>query len=147
MERKTILILLTTILVLLPLVGLGAPLGPDGSADNDPGALERAGGAVPVETCGQLTDFKSLVNCAIIMVVKPLVALLIGLALLYFLWGIITYIKGGDNEKKHSEGRQMMIWGIIALFVMVSVWGLVSILTGTFQFDNSEPPIPTFKVK
>ncbi len=102
-------------------------------------------GDLGVASCRQLTDFKSLVDCAITMVVKPLVALFIGLALLYFLWGIVTYIRNLDNDTKRSEGRTMMIWGIIALFVMVSVWGLVGILTGTFQFDTSEPPIPTFR--
>lgn len=94
--------------------------------------------------CSQIVTFSQLVQCAIALVIQPLVGLLIGLALLYFLVGIINYIRHLDDETKRTEGRMMMIWGIIALFVMVSVWGLVGILTDTFQFDNNEPPIPTF---
>lgn len=37
-----------------------------------------------------------------------------------------------NNEEKRKQGKQYMIWGIIALFVMVSIWGLVAILTNTF---------------
>lgn len=54
-----------------------------------------------------------------------------GLALLYFFWGIALFIFQSGDEKKIEEGKSKMKWGIVVLFVMVSVWGLVSI----FQKD------------
>jgi hypothetical protein len=33
-----------------------------------------------------------------------------------------------------------MLWGLIGFFVMVSVWGLVNILTGTITFGNNTGP-------
>jgi len=48
-----------------------------------------------------------------------------GLALLAFFWGLAKFIFSAGDEEKRSEGKKIMIWGIIALFVMVSIWGIV----------------------
>jgi hypothetical protein len=79
---------------------------------------------------GQVHDFKSLVQL-LLGLLKLLVPLIIGLAMVLFLFGIVRYITAGQDENRMKEGRNLMIYGIIALFVMVSVWGLVAILTST----------------
>lgn len=60
--------------------------------------------------------------------VPATVIALIGIALLYFIWGLVLFITQSGDEKAVGEGKQKMIWGIITLFVLVSVWGLVSLL-------------------
>jgi hypothetical protein len=60
------------------------------------------------------------------------------LALLYFFWGLAQYILSAGDEKKKEEGRNIMIWGTIALFTMVSVWGLARVLQDTFDLDATE---------
>jgi hypothetical protein len=67
-----------------------------------------------------LTSIKTLVDQAI--------PLLIGLGVLFFLWGLVKFVLAAGNEEAKEEGKRIMIWGIVALFVMVSVWGLVGIL-------------------
>ena len=54
------------------------------------------------------------------------------LATVIFLWGVIQYITAGGEEEKIKSGRTYMLWGIIALFVMIAVWGLVAVLENTF---------------
>ncbi|HZS42756.1 MAG TPA: hypothetical protein VFA52_00875 [Candidatus Paceibacterota bacterium] len=76
-------------------------------------------------------DFKSLVQL-LISLLNALVPLIIGIALVAFLWGVMRYVTGGQSEEKIKQGRTLMIYGIIALFVMVAVWGLVGILESTF---------------
>ena len=63
----------------------------------------------------------------------------IGLAIVFFFWGLAKYIllNAGDEEKK-KEGRNIMIWGVIALFIMVSIWGIVSVLADTFGVDSKK---------
>jgi hypothetical protein len=41
-------------------------------------------------------------------------------------------VRAGDNEEKRQAGRDLMWFGIIALFVMIGVWGFVNILYHTF---------------
>ena len=75
---------------------------------------------------GNLFNFFS---CTLINAVLPL---LVSLSVVAFVWGIIQYFLNPDNEEKRKKGKSYMIWGIIALFVMVSMWGLVGILSNTF---------------
>ena len=72
-------------------------------------------------------------------IINKLAPLLIAIAVIILLIGIINYIRAGDDEEKRSKGRNEMIYGIIGLFVMVSIWGLVAILSGTFNLNNDIP--------
>lgn len=67
-------------------------------------------------------------------------AIVIALAVVYFLYGVTQYIMQAGNEEKRTEARNTMIWGIVAIFVMVSVWGLVNLLQDTFgvQQDGAQ---------
>ena len=56
--------------------------------------------------------------------------ILITLAVLWFFWGLITYLMGDVSEKE--KGRTTMIYGIITIFVMVAVFGLVQLIANTF---------------
>ena len=62
---------------------------------------------------------------------NTIIPILITLAVIYFIWGVVQYVTTGDAEKK-EQGQQHMIWGLIGLFVIVSMWGLVAILSNTF---------------
>ena len=75
-------------------------------------------------------DFASLVGLFISMI-QTLVPLIVGLTLLYFIWGIFQLVRS-NSEDSRKEAIGLITYGIVALFVMVSVWGLVSILTSTF---------------
>jgi len=73
-----------------------------------------------------METIKDLINKIIGQLVNPLIALLFGIALLYFLWGIVQYVIGSQgDEKKLAQGRQAMIWGIVGLVIMLSAWGIV----------------------
>jgi len=78
-----------------------------------------------------LSDFYSLLNL--------IVPLIMGLALVFFLWGTAIFILNAGNEEKRSEGKQKMFWGIIALAVMVGVWGIVNLLVTAFGIEGVFP--------
>lgn len=78
-------------------------------------------------------------------IIQMLIIMSIGLAILFFLYGVLAYVTAGDSEEKRKKGRDRMIYGIIGIFVMVSVWGLVNILINTFGLgglNSSIPPPP-----
>jgi len=72
--------------------------------------------------------------------------IVVALALLAFFWGLVRYIFAAGNEEAKAEGKRIMLWGIIALFVMVSVWGLVIFVGELFGIDQGEgidvPTVP-----
>ncbi|MCH7597830.1 hypothetical protein IID27_02160 [Patescibacteria group bacterium] len=67
------------------------------------------------------------------------IPVLVAIALLVFFWGVSKLILYADNETKRQEGINTIIWGLVALFVIVSVWGLVFVFTQTF-FGTSGVP-------
>lgn len=73
----------------------------------------------------------------LVNLMNSLVYLIIGVSLVLFLYGILklSFIDGQKPEAR-EQARKFMFWGIVSLFVMVSVWGLVNILKMTFFGGN-----------
>lgn len=72
---------------------------------------------------------------------NSIIPLMFALAIAFFIWGVIQFlILGAGEEAKRTQGRQHMIWGIVALAVMLGVWSLVSILGGSFGINTSVLP-------
>ncbi len=83
-------------------------------------------------TAGNLENITDIINFASCTLANAVIPLLIGLAVTAFVYGIIQFFLNPDNEEKRKAGKSYMLWGVIALFVMVSFWGLVGILSDTF---------------
>ncbi|NOY35353.1 MAG: hypothetical protein GXP44_00240 [bacterium] len=74
--------------------------------------------------------------------VQMIIPLLISIALLVFIWGIIQYVTAGDDEEKRKKSTNKILYGIIGLFAIVSVWGLVKVIQNTFGIENTTIDIP-----
>ena len=74
-------------------------------------------------------------------ILPGIIQVLILLATVVFLLGIITYITAGGDEKKLSEGKKYMLWGIVGVFVMVAMWGIVMLIVNTFNLGGGQIPI------
>lgn len=61
-------------------------------------------------------------------IVNPLIGLMIAVAVVFFIYGVVEFISAANNEEARTKGRQHMVWGVIGLFIMVSVWGIMNIL-------------------
>jgi len=72
-------------------------------------------------------------------VLGALIPIFISLAVVYFIWEVFQYTIAGDEDKK-SAAKKGMIWGIIGLFIMISIWGLVGILTTSFGLSGTGAP-------
>ena len=81
--------------------------------------------------------------CQVTTIVTSLVPILMALGVIYFIYGVATYVIAADAEAQKA-GRERMIFGIIGLVVIVAIWGLVSVLTSTFGIstDTVTPGLP-----
>lgn len=91
-----------------------------------------AQGGGTLSGCSRPTNIPTLFSFFGCVLNSYIIPLLISLALVMFLAGIVKYVASGDSEEKRDAGKGLMLFGIIALFVMVSVWGFVNILLNTF---------------
>jgi hypothetical protein len=61
-------------------------------------------------------------------IVTKLIPLVIAIGLLVFIWSVIKFIANSHDAEARSAGLRQMGWGIVGLFAIVSVWGIVSLL-------------------
>lgn len=77
--------------------------------------------------------------CTINELLGALLPILVSLGVIYFVWGVVQFVIAGGEEAK-TKGRDRMIYGIIGLTVIVSVWGLVELLASTFSVGGVSAP-------
>jgi hypothetical protein len=70
-------------------------------------------------------------------VVTALVPIFLTLGLLVFLWGLIKFLTAAGSEDAAASGKRIMIWGILAMFVMVAIWGIVAFLGQISGIDTN----------
>ena len=76
------------------------------------------------------------VLCRVGQFLNSVVPVLIALGVVYFVWGVISFVMAGDEEAK-TAGRDRIIYGIIGLAVIIGMWGLVNLLRNTFLLNNT----------
>jgi len=59
------------------------------------------------------------------------------LAILFFFYGLAMYILKAGDPKAADEGKSIMIWGIIAIFVMTSIYGIVGFIQRSAGMDRA----------
>ena len=96
------------------------------------------------QSAPNLTNIESLV-IAIGNIVELALPIVVGIALLVFFWGLVKFIFAQGNEESKADAKKIMLWGLIALFVMVAVWGLVGFMAIALGVTPTTGPqvIPT----
>lgn len=62
-------------------------------------------------------------------IINPLLLLLFAFAVIYFLWGVLNYIRGADDPTKRQEGATHILYGLIGIVIMVGVYGILEMFT------------------
>jgi len=108
-------------------------------------ALPLMAGAQAFGRDGGLTGYlRSIVN----FVNDYIIPLIIAAAILSFIWGMFKFfIMGGADEEKRASGKQLMIWAVVGLVLMLSIQGIVNIFADAVGLKNqtiTTPKVPGF---
>src|SRR6185437_1979700 len=83
------------------------------------------------------STFSSAVQ-TLIGLLNMIVSVLVALAVVVFFIGLVRYIRAAGDSKAHAEGRERILWSMIALFILFSIWGILALMNVTFfGYDNS----------
>ena len=82
---------------------------------------------LPVSVSAAIYDVQDLL-VALLDLFNSLIYVVFGFALVVFFWGLAKFILNSGDEKSHEDGKRLMFWGVIALFIMASVWGIITFL-------------------
>ena len=76
-------------------------------------------------------------------VIDMLVWILGGFAVVVFFYGIVRFVAKAGDQKAHREGYTMIVWGLIALFVLFSLGTILKLLQSDLLSSNSGSATPT----
>ena len=76
-----------------------------------------------------MTAFLTKVNAVIL---NPLITFGFAVALLLFLWGLFEFIRNPADAENRKKGQNNIIWGLVGLLIMFSVFGIIKVILGTF---------------
>ena len=82
---------------------------------------------IPVAEASVVTLMKSVNR----VIINPLIILLFALATVYFVYGLLKYLLSPDNEEIRKESKTHMLWGIIGMFIMIAVFGIMGLILKT----------------
>ena len=98
-------------------------------------ALAQSAGTGAISTTAvSITDLGSKFITIVKNVVIPAV---FALAIIYFFYGLAKTILGAGDPKKTAEGRSIMIYGIIALVVMASLFGIINFVQNSLGINGT----------
>ena len=124
MKNKITVLGASAILFVMPIMAMAAPSEFDPSVDSSTAGSGGIGGLIT--TVGGWID--------------SLLPIMLTLGVLAFFWGLAKFLfKGGAADKQ--EGQTIMIWGILAVFIMASIGGIVTLLQSTAQIDAGDKTI------
>ena len=65
--------------------------------------------------------------------INPAILLIFTAGFFLFVWGLVQFLLNLDKGGENDEGKQHMLWGIVGMFVMASVYGIIALLDNTFE--------------
>ncbi len=75
-------------------------------------------------------------------IMDSIIPLLMMLAFAAFLWGVVKYIYAAGDEEKRKEAKGIIFYGILGMFVLVAFWGIILIVTSTFDISTGGTIVP-----
>ena len=74
------------------------------------------------------------------VIINPLIVLGFAVAVLYFFFGVFQFVSKAGDEKGREEGKRSIVWGLVGMFIMVSVFGIIRVILNTFSIPTSNAP-------
>src|SRR6185437_15372930 len=83
----------------------------------------------------------NLIGKLVTYVIDPAILVVFAAGFFFFVFGLVQFLwrldEGGDN----TTGKQHMVWGIVGMLIMVSVFGIITIIDDTFELDIGNPDV------
>ena len=74
-------------------------------------------------------------------IIDPALLVIFALGFLLFVYGLVEFLLKINEGGKNEEGKQHMVWGVVGMLVMVSVYGILSLIDNTLGLDFSNPDV------
>jgi hypothetical protein len=75
------------------------------------------------------------------LILNPIITLLFALATVYLIYGIVKFLSSdaGDKGSSREEAKKAILWGLVGMVIMFSVFGLIKFVLDTFGITQDVP--------
>jgi len=81
-----------------------------------------------------------LLDRLVTYIIDPIILIIFAAGFFLFVWGLVEFIYKLD-EGAQTSGKQHMLWGIVGMLIMVSVYGIIALIDETFDLNISNPDV------
>ena len=85
------------------------------------------------EAAVDMTAFGKVIDPIIVNIVYPLIGLLFGATVIVFVYGVLQLVIHGDEAEARKKGIMTITYGSIGIFIMVSAWGIIYLISNTVK--------------
>lgn len=68
-------------------------------------------------------------------ILNPIIVLGFVVATIVFFYGIVKFIANADSDAERETGKRSIVYGLVGLFIMLSVYGILHFVLNTFSID------------
>ena len=79
------------------------------------------------------TEFGRVIDPIMDHVVKPAIMLLVLFGIVVFVFGVVEMLVKGEDAEARSKGKMHMLWGVVGIFIMLSAWGIIYVISNTIK--------------
>lgn len=72
-----------------------------------------------------------LLSNILINIINPAITLMMGIAIIFFLWGVFEFVRHADSSEERKKGGMHILYGVLGLFIMVTAYGILNLILGT----------------
>jgi len=84
--------------------------------------------------------FATFIDSVVGAINTYIVPFIFGLVFLAFLWGAARYfLLEGRSDESRAKGRQFVLWGLLGIFALIALWGIVNGLLSTLNLPSPLP--------
>lgn len=103
---------------------------------------------MPVVAFARFEEIRTFFQGMTRFIQETLIPLLLAIAFLVFIIGAVRFfLLAKEDADGRDKGKQLMLWGIIAFVIIVSIWGIVALISNGLGFDRENlrnvPDAPT----
>ncbi len=81
------------------------------------------------------------------LILNPLILLAFALSFAYFTYGVVKFLSVdvADKSTARAEARNSIMWGIVGMVIMFSVYGIIKFVLGSFGISPTDASLNTAK--
>ncbi|MBP9668892.1 MAG: hypothetical protein KBE09_01225 [Candidatus Pacebacteria bacterium] len=81
---------------------------------------------------------QNLMDRIVTIIIDPLILLIFSVGFVVFLWGLVEFMRDVESESAREKGKQHMLWGLVGMFIMIAVQGILAIALDTFDINPND---------